>query len=145
MRYREFAIQCGLECGIRLKTLGVDPRTELFACSRDFNFSPATMRTPTTSDGPKKRIIIVVVVVKGHSGHPWNELADRLSNVARWLCQVSTEEGVLRSTPSGLMEVRQAAWAKRWQRDTADSEPLLLSWIHCVLQRLLKMYPCWSQ
>ena len=29
---------------------------------------------------------------------------------------------MLRSTPSVLMEVREAAWAKRWQRDTADSE-----------------------
>ena len=31
------------------------------------------------------------------------------------------EEGVLRSTPSALMEVREAVWAKRWQRDAADS------------------------
>ena len=43
-------------------------------------------------------------------------------NVARSLCQVSTEEGVLRSTPSALMEVREAAWAKRWLRNTADSQ-----------------------
>ena len=46
-------------------------------------------------------------------------------NVARSLCQVSKEEGVLRSTPSALMEVREAAWAKRWQRDTADSVALV--------------------
>ena len=39
------------------------------------------------------------------------------------LCQVSTEEGgVLRSTPSVLMEVREAAWAKRWLRNTVDSQ-----------------------
>ena len=46
-------------------------------------------------------------------------------NVARSLCQVSTEKGVLRSTPSALMEVREAAWAKRWHRETADSEALV--------------------
>ena len=34
------------------------------------------------------------------------------------------EEGVLRSTPSALMEVREAVWAKRWQRAAADSVAL---------------------
>ena len=33
-------------------------------------------------------------------------------NVARSLCQVSTEGNVLRSTPSDLMEVREAVWVK---------------------------------
>ena len=28
---------------------------------------------------------------------------------------------MLTSTPSALMEVREAVWAKRWQRDKADS------------------------
>ena len=42
-------------------------------------------------------------------------------NVARSLRQVSTEEGVLRSTPSALMDVRDAVWAKRWQRGAVDS------------------------
>ena len=42
-------------------------------------------------------------------------------NVARSLCQVSTAGSVLRSTPSALMEVREAVWAKRWQRDAPDS------------------------
>ena len=42
-------------------------------------------------------------------------------NVARSPCQVSTEESVLRSTPSALTEVREAVWAKRWQRDAPDS------------------------
>ena len=46
-------------------------------------------------------------------------------NVARSLCQVSTEKGVLRSTPSAFMEVREAAWANRWLRDTAASESLV--------------------
>ena len=45
-------------------------------------------------------------------------------NVARSLCQVSTEKGMLRSIPSALMEVREAVWAKRWQRDAADSVAL---------------------
>ena len=45
-------------------------------------------------------------------------------NVERPLCQVSTEEGVLRSTPSALMEVREAVWSKRWKRDAADSVAL---------------------
>ena len=45
-------------------------------------------------------------------------------NVARLLCQVSTEDGVLKSTPSALIEVREAVWAKRWQRDDAGSVAL---------------------
>ena len=49
---------------------------------------------------------------------------DNGPNVARSLCQASTEEGVLRSTPSAIMEVREAVWAKRWQRDAADSVAL---------------------
>ena len=42
-------------------------------------------------------------------------------NVARSLCQVCTEGRVLRSIPSALMGVREAVWAKRWQRDAPDS------------------------
>ena len=47
-------------------------------------------------------------------------------NAARSLCQVSTEEGVLRSTPSFLMEVREAVLEKRWQRDAPDSVSLVV-------------------
>ena len=32
---------------------------------------------------------------------------------------------MLRSTPTALMQVREAAWAKRWQRDTAESFALV--------------------
>ena len=42
-------------------------------------------------------------------------------DVARSLCQVSTEGSVLRSTPSALMEVRDADWAIRRQRDAPYS------------------------
>ena len=62
-------------------------------------------------------------------------------NVARSLCQVSTEEGVLRSTPSALMEVREAAWAKRWQRDTADSEPLVAELVSLRAQAIAENVP----
>ena len=43
-------------------------------------------------------------------------------NVARSLCQVSTEKRCAQVSPSALMDVREASWAKRLQRDTARSE-----------------------
>ena len=69
------------------------------------------------------------------------------SNVGRSLCQVSTEEGVLRSTPSALMEVREAAWAKRLQRDSADSEALVaeLASLRALAIAEDVPCPCWIQ
>ena len=62
-------------------------------------------------------------------------------NVARSLCQVSTEEGVLRSTPSALVEVREAAWAKRWQRDTADFKALVAELVSLRAQAFAEDVP----
>ena len=90
------------------------------------------MRMPVCRQGP----LLAMVRREHHKQfHEWvvsasNPRAQRIGklhrhvnnpNVARSLCQVSTEGGVLRSTPSALMEVREKAWAKRWGRDTVQA------------------------